>query len=125
MRLLLPFMLALLSSACSNVHFSSNIDKENFDTYFAPSSVTVYQKADLDDLDYQVLGAVEGSSCQINENAVPADAREARTKARINAANLNANGIVFQSCLSFKEDKACISNVICYGRALKVSIDEK
>jgi len=120
MRLFLVLSLALLSTACSNVQFSSNVDKENFETYFAPSSVVVYETEDLVDLDFEVIGAVEGSSCQIGENDVPADIREARTKARINAADLNANGVVFQSCISFKEDKACITNVICYGRAIKV-----
>jgi RcsF protein len=124
MRLFFILGVALLSTACSNVHFSSNVDKENFETYFAPSSVVVYEKDDLEDLDFQVLGAVEGSSCQTKDNAVPADIREARTKARIHAADLNANGVVFQSCISFKEDKTCITNVICYGRALNVMKDE-
>jgi len=124
MRLLFIVSVALLSTACSNVHFSSNVDKENFETYFAPSSVVVYDKDDLDDLDFEVIGSVEGSSCQINKNDVPADIREARTKARIHAADLNANGVVFQSCISFKEDQACITNVICYGRALNVIKDE-
>jgi len=114
----------LLISGCSNYQFSSNLDKENFDEYFKPSQVTVYDKADLTDLDYRLLGAVEGSSCQLESKDTPADIKEARTNARINAANLGANGIVFQSCLNFEKDKSCISNVICYGRAIDISIDE-
>jgi len=120
----IPLFSALFIVGCSNYQFSSNVDKENFDEYFKPSQVTVYSKSDLQTLDYQFLGAVEGSSCQRNSNDIPADIKEARTNARINAANMNANGIVFQSCIDFESDKSCISNVICYGRAIDVMIDE-
>jgi RcsF protein len=115
---------ALFLSACSNYQFSSNVDKENFNKYFKPSQVTIYSKSDLKDLDYKLLGAVEGSSCQQQSNELPADIKEARTKARINAADMNANGIVFQSCLNFEADKTCISNIICYGRAIDVTENE-
>lgn len=111
----------LFLAGCSNYQFSSNLDKENFDQYFKPSQVTVYSKNDLSDLDYQLIGAVEGSSCQEESKQLPADIKEARTKARINAADMHANGIVFQSCLTFDADKSCFSNIICYGQALSVS----
>ncbi len=114
----------LLISGCSNYQFSSNLDKENFDAYFKPSQVTIYNKSELASLDYQLLGAVEGSSCQQEVNDIPADIKQARTNARINANNMGANGIVFQSCIDFEEDKSCISNIICYARALDVSINE-
>ena len=111
-------------SGCSSYQFSSNLDKENFDEYFKPSQVTVYSKSDLKDLDYQLIGAVEGSSCQEEKNQLPADIKQARTNARINASNMHANGIVFQSCLNFDADATCLSNIICYGRAIDVSIDK-
>ena len=120
-RLIFLTLIALLPG-CSNFSFSSNVDKENFDNYFKPSKVTVYSKNDLLDLEYTVLGSVEGSSCQVKDINIPADIKEARTKARINAAEMNANGVVFQSCLSFKKDESCVSNIICYGRALDVVI---
>lgn len=113
-----------LLSACSNYQFSSNLDKENFDEYFKPSQVTVYEKTDLMELEYQLIAAVEGSSCQETKNDIPADLKDARTQARINAANMNANGIVFQSCLTFEEDKTCVSNIICYGQALNVDVNK-
>ncbi|PKG37367.1 Rcs stress response system protein RcsF [Psychromonas sp. Urea-02u-13] len=115
---------ALSLSGCSNYQFSSNVDKKNFDEYFKPSQVTIYSKSDLDDLEYQLLGAVEGSSCQQESKQLPADIKQARTNARINAANMNANGIVFQSCINFEADKSCLSNIICYGRAIDVTIDD-
>jgi len=117
-------MLIPLLTACSNYQFSSNLDKENFDAYFKPSQVTVYQKSDLVNLDYQLIAAVEGSSCQETKNDIPADLKDARTQARINAADMNANGIVFQSCLTFEADQTCLSNIICYGQALNVDVSE-
>jgi len=114
----------LFLSACSRYHLSTNLDKENFDEYFKPSQVSVYSKSALKTLDYEILGAVEGSSCQEESNQLPADIKVARTNARINAANMHANGIVINSCLSFEADATCLSNVICYGQALDVSIDK-
>ena len=111
-------------SACSNFEFSSNLDKENFTEYFKPSQVTIYEKSQLTGLDYTFIGTVEGSSCQEEANDRPADIKQARTNARIQAANLNANGIVFQSCLTFPADSSCISNIICYARALDVTLPE-
>lgn len=108
---------------CSNFDFSSNVDRDNFEKYFRPSQVTVFDKQELQGQDYQVLGSVQGSSCQEQENDLPADAKEARTKARINAYELNANGIIFQSCINFPRDETCVSNVICYGQAIKVFAD--
>lgn len=117
------FMIFL--TACSNLHFSSNLDKENFDEYFKPSQVVVYTKSQLAELDYTFIAAVEGSSCQEEEKDLPADIKEARTQARINAANLHANGIVFQQCLTFEADAACVSNIICYGRAIDVALPDQ
>lgn len=114
----------LLLAGCSNYEFSSNVDKENFDEYFKPSQVTIYSKEELKTLDYQLLGVVEGSSCQEESNDLPADIKQARTNARINAADMNANGIVFQSCINFEQDNTCISNIICYGRAIDVNVSE-
>ncbi|KPU82762.1 hypothetical protein JI57_03445 [Psychromonas sp. PRT-SC03] len=110
----------LLLSACSQYPFSSNVDKQNFTTYFKPSSVTIYSKEDAKKLDVQWLGAITGSSCQVKPNDRPASQSDARTKARINAANIGANGIVFQTCLTFDADSSCLSNVICYALAISV-----
>ena len=90
---------AFLLSACSHFQFSSNLDKDNFSEYFKPSQVTVYEKSQLTGVDHTFIAAVEGSSCQEEVNDRPADIKQARTHARIQAANLDANGIVFQTCL--------------------------
>ena len=117
MRFIVVLGFSTLLSACSHFEFSSNIDKDNFNEYFKPSQVTIYEKSELSKLDYAFIGAVEGSSCQTEENDRAADVKEARTDARIKAANLHANGIVFQSCITFPADAACKSNIICYGKA--------
>lgn len=124
-RFIITALTTILLTACGHFDFSSNVDKQNFENYFKPSQVTVYEKSQLADLDYQFIGAVEGSSCQEAEKDRPADIKEARTNARIRAAEMNANGIVFQSCLTFKKDSACVSNIICYGRAIDVSLPDK
>ena len=124
LRFIIISFTALLMTACSVVNFSSNLDKKNFDDYFKPSRVTVYEKSQLQGLDYKFIAAVDGSSCQQEEKDRPADIKEARTNARINAAEMQANGIVFQSCLNFKRDASCISNIICYGRAINLTISD-
>ena len=117
---LLTITFIALIAGCSSYQVNSNVDKDKFEDYFQPSTVTIYQKGQLEELEYTILGGVEGSSCQEKAKDIPADEREARTKARINAANMNANGITFQSCINFPQDAACVSNVICYGQALDV-----
>lgn len=125
LRFLTVYCSLLFLTACSNLQFSSNLDKKNFDDYFKPSQVIVYTKSQLVALDYTFIMAVEGSSCQEEEKDLPADAKQARTQARINAANLHANGIVFQQCLTFEADATCVSNIICYGRAINVLLLEQ
>jgi len=115
----------VLISGCSQYQFNSNLDKSNFDNYFKPSHVKIYEKQALLDLTYTTLGAVEGSSCQQAENDRPADIKEARTFARINAADMGANGIVFQACINFEKDESCFSNIICYGHALNITSVDK
>lgn len=119
-RLFLVSIAVSTLTACSNYDFSSNVDRDNFEQYFRPSQVTVYDKQSLKGQEYRVIGSVEGSSCQEEEKALPADAKEARTKARINAYELKANGIIFQSCINFPRDETCVTNIICYGQALEV-----
>lgn len=111
-------------SGCSQYLFTSNLDKNNFEEYFKPSQVTVYEKSELASLKHTTLGAIDGSSCQEEEKDLPASIEEARTNARINAADMRANGILFQTCLNFEPDNFCVSNIICYGQALNVNTSD-
>ena len=122
-RLFIIIFIAFISG-CSQYQFTSNLDKKNFDEYFKPSQVTIYEKSELLNLKHTTLGAVDGSSCQEEPKDLPANIKEARTNARINAAGMYANGIVFQTCLNFEPDNFCVSNIICYGQALDVTTSD-
>ena len=68
----LILMMPLIASGCANYAFNSNLDKENFDEYFKPGSVRIYEQDELADLNYLYLGTIEGESCQADANqAVP------------------------------------------------------
>lgn len=110
-----------LLSACSNgPSVETNLDKENFEEYFAAGNVTVFQNED--ELPGKVisLGLVEGESCKAKENDIPANAADARTMAREKAASMEANAVIFTSC-TLIEDQQCLEMMVCYGKAFQVS----
>lgn len=117
----LILMMPLLASGCANYAFNSNLDKENFDEYFKPGSVTIYEQADLAELNYLYLGTVEGESCQTDANQPVPNAGEARTLARRRAADMGGNGIAIDKCAEYSDIPGCLKQVICYGQALKVA----
>ncbi|WOH38071.1 Rcs stress response system protein RcsF [Thalassotalea fonticola] len=107
--------------ACANgPSVETNLDKENFEEYFAAGNVTVYQNED--DLPGKVisLGLVEGESCKAKENDAPANAADARTMAREKSASMDANAVIFTSC-TLIEDQQCLEMMVCYGKAFQVS----
>jgi RcsF protein len=124
MRLLFLFITAsMLTSCASHYSFNSNLDPENFERYYQPSSVNVYSEAQLMQLPHTQLGQVQGESCRDRSDLPPAQASDARTEARREAAKLGANGILFSECITLSGEDAlpgCIDNVICIGNALKV-----
>ncbi|WP_417760154.1 Rcs stress response system protein RcsF [Shewanella sp.] len=111
----------LLLSGCSNYTFHSNLDKDEINNYFKPSQVTLYENR-MPDAPYTALGMIEGTDCQIDENASPASLANARTDARRKAADKNANGIIMQKCAAIPEPaEGCFSRTLCIGQAIKVS----
>ncbi|WNC70124.1 Rcs stress response system protein RcsF [Thalassotalea nanhaiensis] len=111
----------MLLCACTNgPSVETNLDKENFDEYFAAGNVTVFQ--DENELPGKVkfLGLVEGDSCKAKENDIPANAADARTMAREKAASMEANAVVFTSCTPI-EDQQCLEMMVCYGKAFQIS----
>lgn len=106
---------------CSGYQVSTNLDRENFSDYFKPSQVTVYEKTQLQQLNYQRLGTVEGESCQSSTLDPPPSEADARTEARRRAAELGANGMWIDQCLQVEPNKECISLLVCYGQAIKVA----
>ncbi|MFB0955320.1 MAG: exopolysaccharide biosynthesis protein, partial [Aeromonadaceae bacterium] len=85
---------ATLLTGCSGYSFHTNLDKENFTEYFKPGSVALVDKAQLAELDYQILGTVEGVSCQ-EDNSQPVPViGDARTEARTRTADLGGNALL-------------------------------
>nr|WP_285817648.1 Rcs stress response system protein RcsF [Echinimonas agarilytica] len=110
-----------LVGCANNYDVSTNLDKENFTEYFKPSQVQVFESDQIPS-GYKNIGSIEGMSCQQAENDVPAATADARTQARIAAANLKANGIVIDVCETEynTESPQCLTLVTCYARALAV-----
>ncbi len=117
----LILMMPLIASGCADFAFNSNLDKENFDEYFKPGGVRIYEQNQLADLNYLYLGTVEGESCQADANQAVPNAGEARTLARRRVADMGGNGVSFDKCAEFSDVPGCLKQVICYGQALKVA----
>lgn len=111
---------SVLLTACQDVSFESNLSPQNFVDYAKPASVDVYQADELSEHRYRSLGMVTGLACQETEDDFIARESEARTDARIKAADLGANAIVFGKCVRLEKTKACNVSVTCYGEAFKV-----
>lgn len=117
----LILIMPLIASGCANYAFNSNLDKENFDDYFKPGSVQIYQQDELAGLNYLYLGTIEGESCQSDANQPRPNAGDARTQARRRAADMGANGVTIDKCAELSDTPGCLKQVICYGQALKVA----
>ncbi|PJG59957.1 Rcs stress response system protein RcsF [Aeromonas cavernicola] len=117
----LILLMPLITSGCANYAFNTNLDKENFDDYFKPGSVQIYDQDQLTDLNHLYLGTVEGESCQADANQPIPNAGEARTQARRKVADMGGNGVIFDKCAEFSDTPGCLKQVICYAQALKVA----
>ncbi|MFD2166463.1 Rcs stress response system protein RcsF [Thalassotalea euphylliae] len=100
---------------------NTNLDRENFEHYFSPSRVAIYESEQNFIGKYQFIGAVEGENCQAKAHLAAPDPIEARTEARRAAYQLGANAIVFSGCAEIEDKtKHCHASVICYGKAYQV-----
>ncbi|MDO2949374.1 Rcs stress response system protein RcsF [Aeromonas simiae] len=117
----LILMMPLLASGCANFAFNTNLDKKNFDDYFKPSGVELYQQSQLADLNYLYLGTVEGQSCQEKSDQPVPSAATARTEARTKVADMGGNGLVLDKCSELTGTSGCLKQIVCYGQALKVA----
>lgn len=125
-----------LTTSCSNRYVSTNVDQENFSNYFSPTKVKIYKNESDFDAHYQFIGAVEGQDCQVKAHHAEPDEINARTQARQQAFNMQANGIVFSKCALLPQEqlvqlnnsndaKQCYALVICYGKAYAVEAEPK
>ena len=119
MKKILSF-LAILLAGCDSFTFHTNLDPYNFREYYKPSTVSEVSDAQLAGSRYTSLGLVEGLACQANEQDYIATPGDARTDARIKAANLGANAIQFRKCVKLEDTPACKVSVTCYAEAFKL-----
>ncbi|WP_076408224.1 Rcs stress response system protein RcsF [Shewanella sp. UCD-KL12] len=119
-KLLIPALVILLSACAGEYKFNSNLSGEAIDDYFKVSDVTVYDKSLSPKPPYEIIGLVEGETCQEQANDAPAAISEARTLARRAAADKGANGLIIKKCLVFEEQgQGCFSRAVCVGQAIK------
>lgn len=122
-------IVSLLAAGCAKINdISTNLDRDNFKNYFAPTKVKIVESEKDFTGKYQFIGLVEGESCQEKSHHAAPNEIDARTEARRQAYKLDANAIIFSQCVIIEEDKAakyCLASTVCYGRAYKVEQDKK
>ena len=129
-KILLISLLISLTS-CSAHNLSTNLDKENFSNYFSAAKVKIYPSEKDINASYQFIGAVEGQDCQIKAHHAVPDEINARTQARRQAFDKQANGIVFSNCALLPQEQLaqlnnsndaqrCHAIVICYAKAYAI-----
>ncbi len=121
----LTLAIATLSlSACStNYTVSTNLDKENFQNYYSHTQVKIVEDKSEFSGRYKLIGMVEGQNCQIKPHHAEPDKIAARTQARRQAFDKQANAIIFTGCALINDDKAnkqCHAAIVCYGQAYQV-----
>ena len=132
---LFTLFLILLCACTSRYEVTTNLDNDNFRSYFSPAKVTIYKDeksmlvhSNLSNKDekkkYRYIGAVEGEDCQAQSHHQTPDEINARTHARRKAFELGANAIIFSGCALIENneaDKHCVATTVCYGKAYHVS----
>ena len=125
------FTIASLIVGCSTKNLSTNLDRENFQDYFSPATVTIYQQEKDIKTRHKYIGVVEGQDCQIKPHHAEPDEINARTQARRQAFEQQANGVIFTGCAllspqqlatlnNSSDAQQCHAIVICYARAFAI-----
>ena len=133
-KFIIPFIVLTTITgitSCNSRHVSTNLDKENFSNYFSASKVKIYQQEKEITTRYKYIGVVEGQDCQIKPHHATPDEINARTQARHQAFEKQANGVIFTGCALLSSKKLaqlnnssdaqqCHAIVICYARAFVI-----
>jgi len=136
---IIPFIVLTtmtLIASCNSRYVSTNLDKENFSDYFSASNVKIYTQEKEITTRHQYIGVVEGQDCQIKPHHAAPDEINARTQARHQAFNQQANGVVFTGCAlltsqqlaqlnNSNDAQQCHAIVICYAKAFIVESQTK
>jgi RcsF protein len=122
-KLVLAVIAVTLSACSSQFTVSTNLDKENFRSYYSHSQVEVVEDESHFLGRFKLIGMVEGQNCQAKSHHALPDKIEARTQARRNAFDQQANAIIFTGCALINDDQAnqkCVATVVCYAKAYQV-----
>ncbi|MGB1262402.1 MAG: Rcs stress response system protein RcsF [Cognaticolwellia sp.] len=121
---LIALLTAISITGCAKISdISTNLDGDNFKHYFSPTKVEIVKSESDFSGKYKFVGLVEGESCQAKPHHAAPNEIDARTQARRQAYDLEANAIIFSQCVMITDDKAakqCVASTICYGRAYQV-----
>lgn len=115
---------------------ASNLDKNNFQQYFSASQVKIYQQEQVIKTRHKYIGVVEGQDCQIKPYHAAPDEINARTQARRQAFEQQANGVIFTGCAlltaqqlaqlnNSNDAQQCHAIVICYAKAFIIESPDK
>jgi len=110
---------ALLGGCSSQYNVSTNLDEENFREYFSPARVRIFQNEQEFPGDHRYVGLVEGQDCQIKPHHAAPNKINARTEARRQAYDKNANAVIFTGCTDI-ESQVCTRLLVCYAKAYQV-----
>ncbi|MGL4476397.1 MAG: Rcs stress response system protein RcsF [Shewanella sp.] len=122
---LLAASLVLLSGCAGDYSFQSNLSGKAIDDYFKAGDVTLYTRDQAPNGLFERVKMVAGESCQLEANSPPATMAEARTELRRQAADVGANGVMLNNCVTFtNEAEGCVSRIQCLGQAIKVQPQE-
>lgn len=128
-RATIILLMAILTAGCAKINdVSTNLDRDNFKHYFSPTKVKIYNSEKEFPSKAKFLGLVEGESCQEKAHHAAPNEIDARTEARRQAYQLEANAIIFSQCVLIEDDKAaknCLATTVCYGRAFKLEHEKK
>ena len=127
----LIMILVMMIASCSNNYVASNLDKNNFTQYFSAAQVEIYEQEKDIKTRHNSIGVVEGQDCQIKPHHAAPDEINARTQARRQAFDQQANAVIFSGCALLTSEQLaklknssdaqqCHAIVICYAKAYAV-----
>lgn len=122
-RVLLVSAALVLTGCSTNYTLTTNLDKENFKTYFSPAQVKIVASESDFTGRYKLIGLVEGQDCQEQPHHAVPDEIAARTQARLQAFEQKSNAVIFTGCALISDDQAskqCHATVVCYAKAYQV-----
>ena len=123
LKLLLISAAIALTGCSTHYTLSTNLDKENFKSYFSPVQVKIVaSESDLTGR-YKLIGLVEGQDCQAKPHHAKPDKIAARTQARRHAFEQKSNAVIFTGCALINDDQAskqCHATIVCYAKAYQV-----